>query len=1133
MTTDQAQGNRTPNGASDLLDDGANDVSTDQAASSSPLEAAPAPTATDGANQDAFAENNEDSTQEQAESAGQETKLSIAAVSAIVDSVVKHKQSHNDDISAIVHREIDRYYDQEQGNDENMALVPHAESSGKSSSFLLDGIHGEGGAVEEGQRAPYQDGGYGEQPPMSFLNGETTKTHPANGHYKPEKKQGVTFHTQDDHDEQEEYDNIVVELGVTPESHPQYFQRKRYKLPIRILHNQYCQVCIIVMGLVILSLSIAALVTKGFETVKKREAQLHPSWQVQSASDGGTNGSKEKMDWWLDNGGNGLSEKEFESLAYSMEDSYLPIWFDRKSGWEGQTYQEAVEFCSNHDEFMPCPYEVYCPGKTGKLIEGTMGDGISWAPIRDEMNGWVQVGAGGKECDVYLESDENQTHPYKVGVVGKANEEMTRHIMCCLQTPLSDDTSNDSSSEVDDTKQDGDVAPFSPNLDLPESPPDDNSHLNAADVDKWYLQQIMKKYNPRWYDRESKWNGTTYQDAVSFCYSANKKVPCPYSVYCPKGPTGNVIFNLAFDEGESWAATGDRINQFVQVGKEDQCNRVTAENPSGYDENNGGIDVMSHLMCCDDVSAGGEVTQTTTDNQSQPNSASGTTQQYTLTELEHAIKNRYIPFWFGFKDGWNGSTYDEAVKFCASVDPGRGENFHLCPLAAYCPNGPEYEKPLFLQKEAFEGEQWSPTSFAENAWIQVGQLSEEDPRTCTTYLENYHQPPDWGLDGSEPGIKQHILCCKGGSPTGLDSESDNVVSTQSDPTTESSTAATSTGYIQTPSLDSSDVSAQGSIQGMPQSIASSAGTQNLHMGSGNSSPHGGTTTHEAAIVVHLRPVWYDHSQGWNGGSHSDAESFCNTQGGENPMTLCPYDAYCPKGPSSLALGGLEMSFATEEQYAPYHGGDDHWVLIGRFNNARTTTCLDYHQLFGETPPWGSDDSNKELKQHLLCCATSETLQGSSVPVSLQSTASSTIEATATPSSEGDHPKTDAAAGIWYGISDGWKGGSHTDAIIFCNSQADDDGVPMELCPYDAYCPNGPSKPTAPGNTYLGINEEREQWSPTLSKGNHWVLVGSRGGNDSTTCLDTWQLDGDDNPSWGLDGSNNDRKHHLMCCPLTR
>ena len=58
-----------------------------------------------------------------------------------------------------------------------------------------------------------------------------------------------------------------------------------------------------------------------------------------------------------------------------------------------------------------------------------MDDGISWSPIRDETNGWVQVGMGGKGYDVYLESKENQAHPHNIGVVGNENEETTRHII--------------------------------------------------------------------------------------------------------------------------------------------------------------------------------------------------------------------------------------------------------------------------------------------------------------------------------------------------------------------------------------------------------------------------------------------------------------------------------------------------------------------------------------------------------------------------------------------------------------------------------------------------------------------------------------------------------------------------------
>jgi hypothetical protein len=149
----------------------------------------------------------------------------------------------------------------------------------------------------------------------------------------------------------------------------------------------------------------------------------------------------------------------------------------------------------------------------------------------------------------------------------------------------------------------------------------------------------------------------------------------------------------------------------------------------------------------------------------------------------------------------------------------------------------------------------------------------------------------------EPGLKQHILCCKGGSSTGYDYRDDDEISIGESPTDESATAQSVTEESAAISDNGSNESAQGSIQGMPVNIGvPSSG----HNGAGNSSPHGGTTTHEAAIVVHLNPVWFDHSQGWNGGSHQDAEEFCGTKGDEQPMTLCPYDAYCPTGEFAIA-----------------------------------------------------------------------------------------------------------------------------------------------------------------------------------------------------------------------------------------
>lgn len=98
-----------------------------------------------------------------------------------------------------------------------------------------------------------------------------------------------------------------------------------------------------------------------------------------------------------------------------------------------------------------------------------------------------------------------------------------------------------------------------------------------------------------------------------------------------------------------------------------------------------------------------------------------------------------------------------------------------------CPNGQSYDKPLFLQKDAFEGEQWAPYSNytndddeVTNAYILVGTLSGDASSTCRKYedLTNGMYPP-WTEDDSHTDLKKHILCCM--NPDKLTNE--EVVST--------------------------------------------------------------------------------------------------------------------------------------------------------------------------------------------------------------------------------------------------------------------------------------------------------------------------------------------------------------------
>ena len=49
--------------------------------------------------------------------------------------------------------------------------------------------------------------------------------------------------------------------------------------------------------------------------------------------------------------------------------------------------------------------------------------------------------------------------------------------------------------------------------------------------------------------------------------------------------------------------------------------------------------------------------------------------------------------WFSNESGWQGTTHLDAQAFCESIRHGSG-TLELCPLQAYCPNGPQNDKPL-------------------------------------------------------------------------------------------------------------------------------------------------------------------------------------------------------------------------------------------------------------------------------------------------------------------------------------------------------------------------------------------------------------------------------------------------------
>ena len=49
----------------------------------------------------------------------------------------------------------------------------------------------------------------------------------------------------------------------------------------------------------------------------------------------------------------GFVPTDLERLSYSIADAYLPVWFERRTGWEGRTYEDAMRFCRSHNDFVP------------------------------------------------------------------------------------------------------------------------------------------------------------------------------------------------------------------------------------------------------------------------------------------------------------------------------------------------------------------------------------------------------------------------------------------------------------------------------------------------------------------------------------------------------------------------------------------------------------------------------------------------------------------------------------------------------------------------------------------------------------------------------------------------------------
>lgn len=463
------------------------------------------------------------------------------------------------------------------------------------------------------------DGGGGLAPPSTELNEYMEDMEYG---ISPLGDKGLVFRSDGDEEGDDmSFRDICNDLGVTKATHPnldKYNDKRKYKYPVFRSKKFKKAMCYgaITMLVGVVAVSIASAITNGFQDARRREPlpdyESDMEWR-----------EHQKEEWEVEHGelytgyNNVAAMVPDVSNVNNVEDvmppppvsnhdkslqeisaAYRPIWFDRSTGWNGRTYDEALDFCKLYSDYIPCPYEVFCPVNK-KLLSGVMDhNGESWSPVINMDNEWVQVGIE-TECELYTEKYGKVPD---WGVDGNNNEAITRHIMCCRSHP---------------------------------------------------------------YEPGSAWNPPNAPGSAGNDY-----------VHKPIAPAKTGDSNISESVGAAIASAGGPdggAESDITVNTEESSESVSTEIPKAAGESDSNAAASSFSSGQHDIV-----------------SAEGLS---SMTEWEVQVQTAHHPAWFSNEYGWEGTTYSDAEAFCESIPHGKS-TMELCPLQAYCPNGPRDEKPL-------------------------------------------------------------------------------------------------------------------------------------------------------------------------------------------------------------------------------------------------------------------------------------------------------------------------------------------------------------------------------------------------------------------------------------------------------
>lgn len=137
------------------------------------------------------------------------------------------------------------------------------------------------------------------------------------------------------------------------------------------------------------------------------------------------------------------------------------------------------------------------------------------------------------------------------------------------------------------------------------------------------------------------------------------------------GPDGRPVGGEKDGPNGVFAPIMDTPNGWLSIGYKDTCVRYNDMNPHppmwGLTGNDNEA-ITRHIKCCDEVEGARPYDYGTADIELEP---------MKLTKSEEVILDTTHPIWFSRKEGYHGTTHEEAELFCKSVG-----DMHLCPVSS-------------------------------------------------------------------------------------------------------------------------------------------------------------------------------------------------------------------------------------------------------------------------------------------------------------------------------------------------------------------------------------------------------------------------------------------------------------------